>query len=147
MFSAAATGQMILDFYRYYFTQDQVISAMGGSPIGISKEGEVAGYQTLSDKCLIATIDLTADWTEAKAEIDANRPFRDEISGHARACFGWKNANLWIAGQPQPRWLYILDPWPPNPDICNGGAEYWEDWYAVTHTNFIYVRHRTSPCS
>jgi Peptidase_C39 like family len=147
VYCAVATGQMILDFYRYYYTQEQIATAMGTTSGGSTNEGQANAYVSLSNKCLTATIDTTADWSEARAEIDANRPLKSGISGHARACFGYKSARFWIVNQPQPRWLYILDPWPWNANICTGGAEYWEDWYAITHTNFIYVRHRTNPCT
>jgi hypothetical protein len=146
VYCAVATGQMILDFYRYNFTQDQVAAAMGTGASGTSNAGQADGYKKLSNYCLDAIIDETANWTEAKAEIDANRPLKSGISGHARACFGWKRQNLILPGKPQGRWLYIVDPWPWNADICKGGAIYWEDWYAINHTNFIYVRHRTTPC-
>lgn len=146
MYCAVATGQMILDFYRYYYDQPAIAAAMGTGAGGTSNEGQAQGYRTLSKNCLVPEIDLTANWAEAKAEIDANRPLKSGIPGHARACFGWKRANIWVAGKPQPLWLYILDPWPWNQNLCQGGAEYWEDWYAVNHTNFIYVRHRTTSC-
>jgi len=147
VYCAVATGQMILDFYRYYASQDQIATAMGTTGSGSTNQGQANAYVSLSNKCLTATIDTTADWTEAKSEIDANRPLKSGISGHARACFGYKHARFWLVNQPQPRWLYILDPWPWNANICAGGAEYWEDWYAINHTNFIYVRHRTTTCA
>jgi hypothetical protein len=141
-YCAVATGQMILDFYRYYYTQDEIAVAMGTSSTGTSNSGQVNGYEKLSNYCLDAEYDTTANWAEAKAEINANRPLKSGISGHARACFGWKRTIIIF---PQKRWLYILDPWPWNADICSGGAMYWEDWDAITHTNFIYVRPRTTP--
>jgi hypothetical protein len=153
-YCAVATGQMILDFYRYYYTQDQIATAMGYVPGGCGQDGQIAGYETLSKKCLDASVDYSATWAKAAAEIDANRPLKSGIPGHARACFGYRAANIWIAGQPRPLWLFLLDPWPPtklpkdpkyNP--CEGGAITWEDWYAINHTNYIYVRHRTVPCA
>jgi hypothetical protein len=145
-YCAVATGQMILDFYRYYYSQDEIATAMSYSPGGCGQDGQIAGYKSLSRNCLDASVDYSATWSEAAGEIDANRPLKSGISGHARACFGWKAANIWIINQPRPQWLYILDPWPPNADLCKGGAIYWEDWYSITHTNFIYVRQRTTPC-
>jgi hypothetical protein len=144
---AVATGQMILDFYRWNFDQAAIAAAMGTGAGGTDNSGQVAGYQSLSNTCLVASLDLSADWAEAKAEIDANRPVKSGIPGHARACAGWQRQNLWLVGQPPKRWLRIYDPWPWNADLCQGGAVYWEDWDAVTHTNFIYVRPRTTPCS
>ena len=146
VYCAVATGQMILDFYRYYFTQDKIAHAMHTGPGGTSLSGQVKGYETLSNGCLDATLDTSANWSEAQAEINANRPLKSGIPGHARACAGWKRQNLYLWGHKPQRWLKIYDPWPWNPDPCKGGRVYWENWTAVTHTNFIYVRHRSRPC-
>ena len=96
-----------------------------------------------------AVWDASADWSEAKAEIDANRPVASSVPGHVRACFGWKRSNLSVIGTTPARWLYILDPWPWNSDICMGGAVYWEDWNAipVADRGFIYLRHRSTSCT
>ena len=141
VFCAVATGQMILDFYRYHFTQNEIAAAMNTGPGGTGNPEQVTGYETLSDGCLDATFDGSAGWAEAKAEIDANRPVKSGIPGHARACAGWKRQNIFLVGQAPRRWLRIYDPWPWNADICAGGQIVWEDWDAVEHTNFIYVRH------
>jgi hypothetical protein len=147
VYCAVATGQMILDYYRYYYSQDDIATAMVTGPGGTTNPGQVQGYETLSKNCLDATYDSTANWSEAKAEIDANRPVKSGVPGHARACAGWKRQNIFIIGQQPKRWLKIYDPWPWNADICNGGKIVWEDWDTITHTNFIYVRHRTTPCT
>jgi hypothetical protein len=144
VYCAVATGQMILDFYRYNFDQDAIATAMGTDSGGTSWAGQETGYKSLSNGCLDAFHDYSADWAEAKAEIDANRPVKSGISGHARACAGWKRQNIFLIGAAPKRWLQIYDPWPWNADICAGGAVYWEDWDAVTHTNFCYVRHQTT---
>jgi hypothetical protein len=141
VYCAVATGQMILDFYKYHFDQLAIPTAMGTGAGGTSNTGQVNGYESLSNNGLDATYDNTATWSEAKAEIDANRPLKSGISGHARACAGWKRQNITLIGQSPKRWLKIYDPWPWNADICNGGAVYWEDWDSINHTNFIYVRH------
>jgi len=146
-YCAVATGQMILDFYRYYYTQAQIAVPMRTEENhGSYNSDQVTAYEKLSNYCFNATFDGTANWAEAKAEINANRPLKSGISGHARACAGWKRQNIFIIGQKPKRWLKIHDPWPWNADICKGGKIVWEDWDAVYHTNFIYVRHRTTPC-
>jgi hypothetical protein len=141
VYCAVATGQMILDFYRYNFTQDQIAAAMATDAGGTTNPNQVTGYNSLSNNGLVATYDATADWAEAKAEIDANRPLKSGIPGHARACAGWMRNNIFLIGQQPTRWLRIYDPWPWNSNICSGGAVVWEDWDSVNHTNFIYVRH------
>jgi hypothetical protein len=147
VYCAVATGQMILDFYRWPYTQDQIATAMGTDSGGTDNPGQVAGYESLTRSCMDATYDTSANWAEAKAEIDANRPVKSGIPGHARACAGWKRQNISFVSQPSRRWLQVYDPWPWNADLCQGGAVVWEDWDAVTHTNFIYVHHRATACS
>ena len=147
VYCAVATGQMILDFYRWNFTQTAIAAAMNTDADGTTNPDQVTGYQTLSNQTLTATFDGSADWAEAKSEIDANRPLKSGIPGHARACAGWKRQNLMLATMAPKRWLLIYDPWPWNEDLCAGGKMVWEDWDAVEHTNFIYVRHRTTACA
>jgi hypothetical protein len=147
VYCAVATGQMILDFYRFNYDQTVIATAMGTGAGGTSFAGQETGYKNLSNGCLTASHDFSADWSEAKLEIDANRPLKSGIAGHARACTGWKRMNISIIGKPPASWLQIHDPWPWNANICSGGAVYWENWNAVNHTNFCYVRHRTTPCS
>ncbi|HEY3362548.1 MAG TPA: C39 family peptidase [Methanosarcina sp.] len=141
-YCAVATGQMILDFYRYYYSQDEIASAMGYAHEngGCTPEGQVAGYTKLSNNSLKASVDTGPTWDKAAAEIDANRPLKSGIPGHSRACFGYKVANFWDINMPRPMWLFIFDPWPPNSDFCKGNHT-WEDWYSIPHTNFIYASH------
>jgi hypothetical protein len=146
VYCAVATGQMILDFYRWYYTQDEIAAAMSTGASGTTNTNQVAGYESLSKKCLDATYDGSADWSEAWNEIGTNRPLKSGVDGHARACcgamFDWVSIFPFVVKH----YLRIYDPWPWNADICQGGAIYWEDWDSEFHTNFIYVRHRTTAC-
>ncbi len=147
---AVASGQMLLDFYRYYYTQDEIGTSMKIGPGGCTIPNIVDGLKQRSMNCLNVTLDTNPQWSSAKGEIDQNRPLMSLIPGHARTCWGWKQANLWVANTPQPLWLFILDPWPWSADICKGGAIYWEDWYGLyphgPKTAYIYLRHRTTSC-
>ncbi len=143
VYCAVATGQMILDFHRRPFSQNAIATAMGTTATGTSQAGQDAGYISLTNGCMNAFHDFSADWLEAKAEIDANRPLKSGIPGHARAVAGWKQQNFSLIGSTPKRWLQVYDPWPWNADICAGGAVYWEDWDAVNHTNWCFVRNRT----
>lgn len=73
---------------------------------------------------------MTSTWENAKAEIDAGRPFkigREIPTAHARACNGWQVD--W--GN---RYLLFYDP-------ASYGSIYWE--YVspgFTYNNFVYVR-------
>ena len=141
VYCAVATGQMILDFYKYHFDQVDIAVAMSTGAGGTTNSDQVTGYESLSNNGLNATYDSSAAWSEAKSEIDANRPVKSGIPGHARAVAGWKRQNFFLAGAAPQQWLKVFDPWPWNANICDGGAVYWEDWNAVTHTNWIRVQH------
>ena len=140
-YCAVATGQMILEYHGYTYTQDQIAPAMDYHPGGCSQDGQVSGYESLSHNNLNATSDLIAYWSEAKAGIDADRPLKSGVPGHARACAGYSRCNLfgWFLSQS----LYIYDPWGQTvPDLPHEGMIYWERWDEATHTNWIHVRPR-----
>lgn len=140
-YCAVATGQMILEFWGYSFTQAQIAPAMGYHPGGCSQDGQVAGYESLTTNALDATADGTADWSEAVAEINAGRPLKSGIPHHARACAGYHQYSLFGLFTIQN--LYIYDPWGQTiPGLPHEGAIYWERWDSITHTNWIYVRRR-----
>ena len=141
VYCACATAQMILDFHRWPYSQDEIAEAMNTDEDGTENIYQLAGYESLTNDSFNSVWDPTADWAEAKAEIDDNRPLKSGITGHARACAGWKRQNVFFNVRPPQRWLQIYDPWPWNENLCLGGAVVWEAWDAVVHTNFIFVRH------
>lgn len=143
VFCAVASAQMIMAFYRYDFNQPRIAQEMGASSSGMtltSIAAQLAAFQSLSKQGLAATVDLKPTWIKARNEINRNRPVRSGIEGHARVCSGWLEEPATATQQPQ-LWLRLYDPWPPNPDHCVGGKTTWEKWTAVTHTDFIFVRH------
>jgi hypothetical protein len=147
-FCTVAVAQMILDFYRYNHLQAgiaPVIHAGNCLPLPVETD-EKRAYETLSNGCLVATIDMWPTWIKARAEIDDNRPFRDGIDDHVRACAGWLQETNLSTGQVLRQWLRIYDPQPDNPDMCVGGQVLWEEWDAIPHKSFINVRHRSTPC-
>jgi len=137
-YCAVATGQMILEYRGYVYTQAQIAPAMDHHPSGCTNEGQVQGYESLSGGALDATYDTTANWSEAKAEIDAGRPLKSGIYRHARACAGYSSWWPFLRS-----WIFIYDPWGQTDSaqaLPHEGATYWENWDDITHTNWIYVR-------
>jgi hypothetical protein len=133
-YCAVATCQMILCYYRYYYTQDQIAPALGYGPGGCPSD-QSPGYEQLSCNHLDATYDTTATFSEAITQINALHPFKSGISGHARACAGYSYNILFGTNR-----LYIYDPWPWNADYKLGGAVYWEDWDSINHTNYVFTK-------
>lgn len=140
VYCAVACGQMILDWHRWYYTQNQIAVAMNTGPLGTTDPNQLAGYKALTNSAFTAVTDTSPDWAEAKTEIDAGRPVKSGVPDHARACNGYRKI-LNFATSGYQRELRIYDPWPFTADPCQGGAVYWEDWNAISHTNWTYVRH------
>jgi len=96
---------------------------MGGD--GASNPEQLVYYHENSDKD--GSDDYPASFDGEKGEIDANRPLKSGIDGHARCAIGCSDIILDL--------IYINDPWPENV-----GTGYWEWWGLRTHTTDIHVK-------
>ncbi len=137
-YCAVATCQMILCYYRYYYAQDDIAPPCGYSAGSGCPADQSPGYESLSCSHLDATFDASPTWQKARDQIDLRRPFKSGVPGHARACAGYSRTVSLLGGTQEK--LYIYDPWPWNADFALGGAVVWEDWGAITHTNYVYTR-------
>lgn len=140
-YCSVATCQMILCYYRYYYSQNTIAPSLGysagsGCPADVS-----AGYESLSNNHIDATYDSSATWTEARNQINLLQPMKSGVPGHARAIAGYSNNIFAILGSTSSdQKLFVYDPWPWNADLKAGGDIYWEDWDSITHTNFVYTK-------
>jgi len=132
-----ATGQMILDFWRYYNSQTAIATAMGTGSGGTSWNGEVNGLESLTCNHFDAQSDLSPTFSKAKAEIDANRPFDYSYSYHAMACVGYRQQNFYVFGTQPVNSVLLYDPSP-----VNVGTIRWETWGAGISpvAGFVYLR-------
>jgi hypothetical protein len=132
-----ATGQMILDFWRYYNQQADVATAMSTGAGGTGYSDEVSGLEALTCNHFDAQSDFSPTFNEVKTEIDANRPFDYSYSYHAMACAGYRKQNITIFGTTPERSVYIYDPSP-----VNVGTIRWETWGAGISAvdGFVYLR-------
>jgi hypothetical protein len=133
-YCAVATCQMILCYYRYYYTQDQIAPKLSYAPGGCPAD-QSPGYKTLTCNHLNAFYDSTPTFSEAKAQIDALHPFKSGITGHARAVAGYSTNTLTGVNR-----LYIYDPWPWNANFKLAGTVTWEDWDSPNKTNFVTAK-------
>lgn len=141
---ARASAQMMLCYWRYCYSQHEIAQAFGAPDNqGTSPTAIVPGLESLTNNCFDATRHGVADWATSENEIKQRRPFMSCTWGHARACAGTKKWNIWIVNQPQPRYLYIFDPWPPNT-----GAIYYENFnttnYSTSYGRYTLVRRTTN---
>ena len=137
-YCAVATCQMILCYYRYYYSQNDIAPALGYNAGGGCPPDQSPGYESLTCNHLDSSFDASATWEKARDQINLLRPMKSGIPGHARAVAGY-SYTWWKFSGIQDKKLYIYDPWPWNADYALGGAVVWEDWDAVTHTNYVYA--------
>jgi len=138
-YCAVATCQMVLAYYRYYFSQATIAPSLGYSPGGGCPSDQSPGYRSLSCNQLDASFDNTPTFAEAMTQIDGLHPFKSGIPGHARACAGYSISYITPIGSDFQK-LLIYDPWPWNADYAAGGAIRWEDWSTPTKTNYVTTK-------
>jgi hypothetical protein len=137
VYCVVATGQMLMDFYRFYHSQSSIATAMGTGAGGTSYAGEINGYQSLTCSHFTALQDSSPTFAEAKAEIDANRPFDYSYSYHAMACAGYREQRIYIIGATPEKSVYLYDPSP-----VGIGTIRWETWGSGISPvdGFVYLR-------
>lgn len=130
-----ASVQMLLDFYRYEYTQDRLATELGlgtkASPNGLpySRDGDVVVVlENLSSKALAAVMNTSPNFNEYKTEIKANRPLVSFIPGHSRTVAGFSETTSIIAAL-NFQGLLVYDPWPPNAGVITR----WENFGATTY--------------
>jgi Peptidase_C39 like family len=148
-FCVDASAQMLMEHYGWNYTQNQIAIAMGTSVAngGTTQAGLTTGFASLTHNSLPLTFDNGAtraqQWQDAVTEVSANRPLFTQVPHHYRVCVGFFESLLalpWVTlGLDQ--MLYIYDPWPWNPDLCQGGAIYWESWATSPVMWFGIVHH------
>jgi hypothetical protein len=133
-----ASMQMVLDFYRYNYSQTKIAAAVGlGTPshpngLPYGKEDDVVTQLiALSSKALKAAKFPAASFNfpDYVAELDQNRPLITFIPGHSRTAAGYTESLLILVGQTGFRGLLIYDPWPPNAGVITR----WENFDAQTY--------------
>jgi hypothetical protein len=135
-YCAVATCQMILCYYRYYYSQDDIAPDLSYSAGSGCPSDQSPGYESLSDNHIDATYDTSPTWQKAKDQIDDLKPLKSGIPGHARAVAGYYKSSF---GGTESNMIYVYDPSPWNADMTAGGTVSWENWDSITHTNFIYT--------
>ena len=140
-YCSVATCQMILCYYRYYYAQNDIAPSLGYSSGGGCPADVSAGYEALSNNHIDSTYDASATWNEARDQINLLQPMKSGVPGHARAIAGYsQNIFIILGSSTADKKLFVYDPWPWNADLKAGGDIYWEDWDAITHTNFVYTK-------
>jgi len=130
-----ATGQMVMDFYRFYYQQNAIAPAMntGLPPAATTYPGEISGYNNLTNNHFNATLDQYPTFQKVITEIDANRPFDYSYLTHAVACVGYTEQRFCLAGSTPQNSVYLYDP---------QGIIKWEIWGSSISQpdGFVFLR-------
>lgn len=132
----AASVQMLLDFYRYEYTQVRLATELGlgtlANPQGLpySRDNDVVTViEAMSRNALDATMNTTPTFGQFESEIDQNRPLVSFIPGHSRTVAGYTRSYVSFIGQSPFRGLLVYDPWPPNAGVVTR----WENFNTGTY--------------
>lgn len=132
----AASCQMLLDFYRYNYTQNRLAQELNLGPFGLpyANDGDVVTVlEALTSNALDANMTMNPNWAEFVKEIRANRPLISFVPGHARTVAGYVYGPSIFGGYF--RGLLVYDPSPPsNTGLPTDGGSIarWENF--DTHT-------------
>lgn len=138
----AASTQMLLDFYRYFYEQTDVATALGlgtlASPNGLpySEDHKVVDVlESLTGNALDASMNTTPTWDEFRDEGRANRPLISFIPGHSRAVAGFTSTRIfsWYLF----RGLLVYDPWPPTTGVITEWENFDTQTYRRTFTAHV----------
>lgn len=138
-----ASVQMVLDFYRYEYTQVRLAQELGlgtlADPNGLpySQDGLVVTVlENMSSHALDATMNMSPTFNEFRTEILANRPLISFIPGHSRTVAGYTKQNIVLLGMTPFRGLLVYDPWPPNVGVITR----WENFETQTYRRTFTAR-------
>lgn len=137
-----ASVQMLLDFYRYEYTQDRLAQELGlgtkANPNGLpyANDGDVVvALENLSSKALNAAMNTSPTFNEFRTEILANRPLVSFVPGHSRTVAGFTRTVSALAAL-NFQGLLVFDPWPPNAGVITR----WENFGATTYRRTFTAR-------
>jgi hypothetical protein len=131
-----ASVQMLLDFYRYNYTQSQIATQLGlgtlTNPNGLpySQVGAVVTQlEAMSSNALAAVMITNPVFSDFTGEVSQNRPMISFIPGHSRTVAGYTET-LFLDPEFGPfQGLLVYDPWPPNAGVITR----WENFATQTY--------------
>lgn len=137
----AASVEMLLDFYRYQYSQDRVAAELGlgtrANPDDLApgQEGIVVSViEALTSNALDVTRLDNPAWEDFRDEIVANRPVISFVPGHARTVAGYTDTGP-VTGALGPfRGLLVYDPWPPIQGVVTRWENVGVQIYTIAYT-------------
>lgn len=139
----AASVQMVLDFYRYEYSQTRLATELGlgtrTNPNGLPYANDslvVDVLEAMSSGALDATMYTTNPFSRFRTEINANRPLISFIPGHSRTVAGYTDTSWMVLTGLGFQGLCVYDPWPPNAGVVTR----WENFATSTYRRTFTAR-------
>ncbi len=139
-----ASVQMLLDFYRYEYTQTRLATELGlgtkTNPNGLpyARVGDVVTVaEAMSSNALDCTMVVNPGWTTFRSELRQNRPLISFVPGHSRTVVGYTRSLLYLPGQLPFRGLLVYDPWPPNQGVITRWENFDTQTYQYAYTSAV----------
>lgn len=136
----AASAEMLLNFYRYGYTQVRLAQALGlgtlANPNGLPYANVgtvVTALESLTSNALDLTMHTNPGWNVFRDEIRNNRPLISFVPGHSRTVAGYTRSLIALVNDIPFRGLLVYDPWPPNAGVITR----WENFATQTY-QFAY---------
>lgn len=136
-----ASVQMVLDFYRYEYSQVRLARELGlgtlTNPNGLPYADDalvVTVLEAMSSGSLDATMFTSNPFTRFRTEINANRPLISFVPGHSRTVAGYTETTWLILNALGFRGLCVYDPWPPNAGVITRWENHATQTYRRTFT-------------
>lgn len=122
----AASVEMLLDFYRYQYTQQRLAKALGlgttsnPNELPTGQESKVKTViEAMTSNALKVRIKTDPTWDDFRDEIIANRPVISFVPGHARTVAGYIDTGAVTSELGPFRGLLVYDPWPPKKGVVS----------------------------
>jgi hypothetical protein len=133
-----ASVQMLLDFYRYNYSQSKIAQQLGlgtlANPNGLpyaNVADVVTQLQAMSSNALTAQMITNPAFSDFTSEVSQNRPMISFIPGHSRTVAGYTQSLLHLPREVGFRGLLVYDPWPPNVGVITR----WENFDTQNYQN------------
>jgi len=136
-----ASAQMLLDFYRYEYTQTRLAQELGlgtpANPNGLPYSQVahvVTALEALTSNGLDATMITNPAFSLFRNEIRQNRPLISFVPGHSRTVAGYTEHLIAPINSDPYRGLLVFDPWPPNSGVITRWENFATQIYQYAYT-------------
>lgn len=140
----AASCEMLLNFYRYHYTQVRLAAELGlgtlAHPNGLPYANVglvVTKLESLTSNALDVTMHTNPGWNVFHDEIAQNRPLISFVPGHSRTVAGFTHTIIDFFHPILFKGLLVYDPWPPTTGVITKWENFATHTYQYTYSSVL----------